>query len=115
MRILIQRVSQASVEINGEIISDIQRGLLILVGICPTDTEQDIDYLTQKLTKLRIFEDENGVMNLSVMDVDGELMVVSQFTLQANTQKGNRPSYINAAKADFRNLCMINFVKNWLK
>lgn len=101
MRILIQRVSQASVEINGEIISDIQRGLLILVGICPTDTEQDIDYLTQKLTKLRIFEDENGVMNLSVMDVDGELMVVSQFTLQANTQKGNRPSYINAAKADF--------------
>lgn len=101
MRILIQRTNQASVEIAGEVISTIGRGLLVLVGISPTDTDEDIDYLAQKLIRLRIFDDEKGIMNLSVTDIDGELMVVSQFTLQANTRKGNRPSYIEAAKAEF--------------
>ncbi len=100
MRILIQRVAHASVTIDGQLKSKIDRGLLVLLGIEETDGEADIDYLTGKLVNLRIFPDEAGVMNRSLVDVGGELLVVSQFTLYAQTAKGNRPSYIRAAKAD---------------
>ena len=100
MRILIQRVSNASVSISGKIVSEIGQGLLVLLGVENADDEKDIEYLSQKLVNLRIFNDENGVMNLSVQDVKGEIMVVSQFTLHARTRKGNRPSYIDAAKPD---------------
>jgi D-tyrosyl-tRNA(Tyr) deacylase len=98
MRILIQRVNEASVEIDQKIKSKIQTGLLVLVGIEDADTTEDAAWLAGKVIGLRIFDDENGVMNRSVMDVDGEILVVSQFTLHAMTKKGNRPSYINAAK-----------------
>ncbi|WP_163322685.1 D-aminoacyl-tRNA deacylase [Draconibacterium mangrovi] len=100
MRVVIQKVKEASVTVEGEKISAIKNGLLILVGIENEDTQEDIDYLVKKSTQLRVFDDENGVMNRSVMDVDGDIIVVSQFTLQANTKKGNRPSYIRAAKPD---------------
>ncbi len=100
MRVVIQKVKEASVTVEGEKISAIKSGLLILVGIENEDTQKDIDYLVKKSTQLRIFDDENSVMNRSVMDVDGDIIVVSQFTLQANTKKGNRPSYIRAAKPD---------------
>ena len=98
MRILIQRVNEASVEINGKIKSSINVGLLILVGIEEADTKEDSEWLVGKAVGLRIFDDENGVMNRSVTDIDGEILVVSQFTLHAMTKKGNRPSYIKAAK-----------------
>lgn len=100
MRILIQRVNSASVNINNEIHSSISKGLLILVGIEEADNQEDIDWLCKKASQLRIFDDEKGVMNLSVKDIDGEVLIVSQFTLQAKTAKGNRPSYIKAAKPD---------------
>ena len=100
MRILIQRVSNASVSISGKIVSEIGQGLLVLLGVENADDEKDIEYLSQKLVNLRIFNDENGVMNLSVQDVNGEIMIVSQFTLHARTRKGNRPSYIDAAKPE---------------
>ena len=98
MRILIQRVNEASVEIGGEITAEIKTGLLILVGIEEADSKEDCDWLAGKAVGLRIFDDENGVMNRSVTDIDGEVLVVSQFTLHAMTKKGNRPSYIKAAK-----------------
>lgn len=97
MRVLIQRVTHASVTIEGERVAEIGRGLLVFVGVATTDTEEDVDYLVKKTSGLRIFDDENGVMNLDVRQVDGEVLVVSQFTLQAATRKGNRPSYIQAA------------------
>lgn len=101
MRIVIQRVSEASVKVEGEIISAIKNGMLVLVGIEDSDSQDDIDWLTTKIIQLRIFDDENGVMNLSVKDVNGEILIVSQFTLHASTKKGNRPSYIRASKPDF--------------
>ncbi|MBQ7254420.1 MAG: D-tyrosyl-tRNA(Tyr) deacylase [Bacteroidales bacterium] len=97
MRVVIQRVSEASVTIGGVVRSSIGRGLLVLLGVGPDDTEEDIDYLVKKTAALRIFDDEAGVMNRSVMDIGGEVIVVSQFTLMASTRKGNRPSYIGAA------------------
>lgn len=97
MRVLIQRVAHASVTIDGERVAEIGKGLLVLVGVATDDTEADVDYLVKKSSQLRIFDDENGVMNLDVRQVDGEVLVVSQFTLQAATRKGNRPSYIHAA------------------
>lgn len=100
MRLLIQRVSEASVTINGTVKSNIEKGLLLLVGIEEADSSEDIEFLCKKTVNLRIFDDENGVMNKSVLDIDGEIMVVSQFTLHASTKKGNRPSYIKAAKPD---------------
>lgn len=100
MKVVIQRVSEASVKIEGEVVAQIKAGFLILVGIETEDTEEDLLYLVSKIIGLRIFNDENGVMNLSIKDVDGEICVVSQFTLHAATKKGNRPSYIKAAKAD---------------
>ena len=98
MRILTQRVNQASVEIDGRITSSIETGLLVLVGIEETDTTEDSEWLAGKVVGLRIFDDQNGVMNRSITDIDGEILVVSQFTLHAMTKKGNRPSYIKAAK-----------------
>ncbi len=97
MRILIQRVSRASVEIDSQLYSQIGEGLLILVGVGHNDTAQDVEQLTSKVAKLRIFDDEQGVMNLDIVQAGGSALVVSQFTLQASTRKGNRPSYINAA------------------
>jgi len=102
MRIVIQRVLSASVDIAGIRKSHIDQGLLILVGICNDDTDDDIDYLCQKVVNMRIFDDENGVMNNPVTTVaDSGILVVSQFTLMASTRKGNRPSYIHASKPDF--------------
>ncbi|MBQ7946087.1 MAG: D-tyrosyl-tRNA(Tyr) deacylase [Bacteroidales bacterium] len=100
MRILIQRVKSASVSINNEIHSSISKGLLILVGIEEADNQEDIDWLCKKASQLRIFDDDKGVMNLSVKDINGEVLIVSQFTLHTKTAKGNRPSYIKAAKPD---------------
>jgi len=100
MRILIQRISRASVTIDNVIKSAISEGLVIFVGIENEDTKEDIDWLCNKIANLRVFNDENGVMNLSVVDIDGEVLVVSQFTLHASIRKGNRPSYIKAAKPD---------------
>ncbi len=100
MKVVIQRVSSASVTIDSKIVADIQKGLLVLVGIEDADGKEDIDWLSQKIVNLRIFGDENDVMNLSVKDSDGDIIVVSQFTLQALTKKGNRPSYIKASKPD---------------
>ncbi len=101
MRVVIQKVKEALVSVENKTISSIKKGLLILVGIENADTQEDIDWQVKKVVQLRIFSDENGVMNLSVKDVDGDIIVVSQFTLHANTKKGNRPSYIRAAKPDF--------------
>jgi D-tyrosyl-tRNA(Tyr) deacylase len=100
MRVVIQRVSKASVVINSDEICNIKNGLLILLGIELNDSDEDIVWLTKKIINLRIFSDENGKMNHSVTDVSGEIIVVSQFTLHAKTKKGNRPSYINAAKPE---------------
>jgi len=98
MRAVIQRVSHASVTINGTCKSAIKEGLLVLTGIEEADGQEDIEWLCKKIVNLRIFDDENGVMNKSVLDIDGEILVISQFTLHASTKKGNRPSYIKAAK-----------------
>jgi D-tyrosyl-tRNA(Tyr) deacylase len=100
MKAVIQRVSSASVTIDSKIVAEIQKGLLVLVGIEDADTQEDTNWLCQKIANLRIFGDENDVMNLSVRDIDGEIIVVSQFTLQASTKKGNRPSYVKASKPD---------------
>ncbi|MBY8962362.1 D-tyrosyl-tRNA(Tyr) deacylase [Flavobacterium sp. D11R37] len=100
MRVVLQRVNSASVTIAGETVAAIKQGLLILLGVEDADTAEDIEWLTAKIAKLRIFNDAEGVMNLSVTDVDGEVIVVSQFTLHAATKKGNRPSYIKAARPE---------------
>ena len=100
MKIVIQRVSEASVTIDSKIVAQINQGLLVLVGIEEADTIEDTNWLVSKIVNLRIFPDENEVMNLSVKDIDGEIIVVSKFTLHAATKKGNRPSYIKAAKPD---------------
>ncbi len=98
MRIVIQRVAHASVTIEGKVKSSIGRGFMILVGIEEADQTEDVEWLTKKVVNLRVFEDENGVMNRSILDIEGEILLVSQFTLHASYKKGNRPSYIRAAK-----------------
>lgn len=98
---VIQRVSKSSVTIEGEVKSEINKGLNVLLGIEGADTQEDITWLTRKIANMRIFDDEEGVMNKSVIDVHGDILVISQFTLHASTKKGNRPSYIKAAKPDF--------------
>ena len=100
MRAVLQRVSKASVTIENQKVAKIEKGLLILLGVVNEDTKEDIVWLSKKIINLRIFPDEEGVMNKSILDLNGEVIVVSQFTLHANTRKGNRPSYINAAKPD---------------
>ena len=100
MRVVIQRVLSAKVVVDRNVVGSIDSGLLVFLGISTEDSEKDADYLLKKITALRIFDDENGVMNKSLVDVKGELLIVSQFTLQANTKKGNRPSYIQAARPE---------------
>lgn len=111
MRVVIQRVKNASVTIDGKIKSKIEKGLLILLGIVNEDTKEDIQWMCNKLCNIRVFDDENGVMNLSIKDIEGAFLVVSQFTLHASTKKGNRPSYIKAAKPDFAIPMYTEFVK----
>ena len=103
MKLVIQRVKHAKVEVKNEIVGKIEQGFLVLLGVGPEDTKETADYLVQKLIKLRIFEDENEKMNLSLKDVDGELLIVSQFTLYADCSGGNRPSFTLAAKPDKAN------------
>lgn len=112
MKVVIQRVSEASVTVDQKKVAEIQKGLLVLVGIEDEDTQEDIDWLAGKIIKMRIFGDENDVMNCSVQDVDGDIIVVSQFTLHASTKKGNRPSYIKASKPEFAIPMYENFVKS---
>ena len=111
MRVVIQRVANASVTVESKVVAEIQKGLLVFVGIEEADTQEDLDWLVTKIAQLRIFNDENEVMNLSVQDIDGDVLVVSQFTLHAATKKGNRPSYIKAAKPDFAIPMYERFVK----
>ncbi|MFD1292313.1 D-aminoacyl-tRNA deacylase [Lutibacter holmesii] len=113
MKAVIQRVSKASVTIEGEKVSEIQSGLLILLGIHPADDTTDIEWLSKKIANLRIFNDENGVMNKSLIDNDGNAIIVSQFTLQASTKKGNRPSYLNAAKPEIAIPLYQQFILNF--
>ena len=100
MRVVIQKVTQASVSIENQAVASIDKGLLVLVGIEDGDTNEDIAWLSSKIVNLRVFDDDNGVMNLSVKEVEGEVLIVSQFTLYASTKKGNRPSYIKAARPE---------------
>lgn len=100
MRVVVQKVTQASVVIENQTVASINKGLLVLVGIEDTDTSDDITWLSAKIVNLRVFDDDKGVMNLSVKDVEGEVLIVSQFTLHASTKKGNRPSYIRAARPE---------------
>lgn len=111
MRVVIQRVANASVTVESKVVAEIQKGLLVFVGIEEADTQEDLDWLVTKITQLRIFGDENEVMNLSIQDVGGDVLVVSQFTLHAATKKGNRPSYIKAAKPDIAIPMYERFVK----
>jgi len=101
MRAVIQRVSKASVTVKEKITGEIKKGLVVLLGIEDADNDEDIEWLSSKIVNLRIFDDANGVMNISVKDIDGDILLVSQFTLHASTKKGNRPSYIRASKPDF--------------
>lgn len=103
MRFVIQRVNEASVTVNEEVIGSIQKGYMVLIGISETDTQETADKLVRKMIGLRIFEDENGKTNISLKDVSGELLLISQFTLYADCKKGNRPSFINAGKPDMAN------------
>ena len=103
MRVLIQRVKEASVKVEGKEVGKIDKGFLVLLGITHLDTEKEADYLAKKVTNLRVFEDENGKMNLSLKDVDGKLLIVSQFTLYGNCLDGNRPSFTDAAKPEMAN------------
>lgn len=111
MRVVVQRVSEASVTIQNKKVAEISKGLLVLVGIEDADTQQDIDWLAAKIAKLRIFGDENQLMNLSIQDIAGDVIVVSQFTLHAATKKGNRPSYIKASKPEIAIPLYENFVR----
>lgn len=111
MKVVLQRVSSASVTIDNKIVADIQKGLLVLVGIEDADVQEDIDWLVGKIVNIRIFDDANHVMNLSVKDIDGDIIVVSQFTLHASAKKGNRPSYLKASKPEVAIPLYENFVK----
>lgn len=115
MRIVIQRVKEASVTVSNSVIANIKQGLLILLGIEDIDADEDVEWLCSKVSKLRIFNDEHGVMNKSVVDIGGGIIVVSQFTLHANTKKGNRPSYIRASKPDIAIPLYEKFVAELMK
>lgn len=101
MKIVLQRVSEASVKVNNEVVGEIKNGLLLLVGVTHDDTFEDVEYLVRKIIHMRIFEDENGKMNISLVDKDYDILSISQFTLYADTKRGNRPSFINSAKPDY--------------
>lgn len=103
MKLVVQRVKNAKVEVDGKTVGSIDKGFLVLLGVTHTDTKETADYLVKKLCKLRVFEDENGKMNLGLKDIEGQLLIVSQFTLYADCSEGNRPSFINAAKPDMAN------------
>ncbi|MCO6565262.1 MAG: D-tyrosyl-tRNA(Tyr) deacylase [Apibacter sp.] len=109
MRVVIQRVLESSVKVDDQIVGQIDQGLLILVGIEETDNQEDMDWLANKICNLRIFNDKSGIMNQSILDIQGDILLVSQFTLYASTKKGNRPSYIRAAKPEFANDMYKNF------
>ncbi|WP_369992579.1 D-aminoacyl-tRNA deacylase [Winogradskyella sp.] len=111
MKVVIQRVSEATVVINENKVASIEKGLLVMLGIVNEDTQEDIDWLCNKITNLRVFPDENNVMNLSLLNSGGDVILVSQFTLHASTKKGNRPSYIKAAKPDVAIPLYENFIK----
>lgn len=111
MKAVIQRVSKASVTVDGKLVSEIKTGLLILLGIEEADTKEDIEWLSRKIVNLRIFNDTDGVMNTSLLDIDGDAIVVSQFTLHASTKKGNRPSYIKSAKPEVSIPRYENFIR----
>ena len=110
MRVVIQRVSKASVSVDSQVVGKIDHGLMILVGIENSDLPEDSEWLCKKICNLRIFDDEEGVMNKSLLDIDGRILAISQFTLHARTKKGNRPSYINAAKPDISIPLYKNFI-----
>ncbi|MBJ6366577.1 D-aminoacyl-tRNA deacylase [Snuella sedimenti] len=111
MKVVLQRVLKSSVTIEGEIVASIDNGIMVLLGIVDDDKQEDVKWLSNKIANMRIFNDDNGVMNKSLLDVDGEVIVVSQFTLHASTKKGNRPSYIKAAKPDVAIPLYESFVK----
>lgn len=115
MKLVVQRVKQANVVVEGKTIGKINQGYMVLIGVAPTDTKEIADFLVQKLINLRIFEDENEKMNLSIKDIDGELLLVSQFTLYADTSHGNRPSFVNAAKPDMANELYEYFIEQCKK
>jgi len=115
MRIVVQRVKSSSVQIDGKIHSSIQDGLMILLGIEQNDGKEDVEWLINKVVQLRIFNDDKGVMNLSINEIEGEILLVSQFTLHASTKKGNRPSYLKAAKPDISIPLYENFIEQLKK
>ncbi len=118
MKVVIQRSKKSSVSVSGKLINKIDKGLCILVGITPDDTDEDIAYLVKKIVNLRIFDDEDGIMNKSILESGGEILLISQFTLMADTSKGNRPSYIGAAKGDVAEPLyekMLNTLNNHVK
>ena len=111
MRVVVQRVSQSKVKVSGEVIGEIKEGLMVLVSFVDEDNETDIEWMTKKIINLRIFNDDEGKMNRSVQDVGGDILLISQFTLHGSTKKGNRPSFIKAAKPDFANVMYVKFIK----
>lgn len=115
MKLLVQRVSSAKVDVDSKTVGKINKGFLVLFGVTHTDTKEIADYLVKKLCNLRVFKDENSKMNLSIKDVDGELLIVSQFTLYADSQHGNRPSFVNSAKPDMANELYEYFVERCRK
>ncbi len=115
MKLVVQRVKKAKVEVNNQIIGEIDQGFMVLIGVSPTDTKETADFLVQKLINLRVFEDENEKMNLSIKDINGELLLISQFTLYADCSHGNRPSFIGAAKPDMANELYEYFIEQCKK
>ena len=111
MRLVVQRVSKSNVKVSGEIIGEIKEGLMILVSFVDEDNDIDLEWMKKKIINLRIFNDDEGKMNRSVQNVDGDILLISQFTLHASTKKGNRPSFIKAAKPDFANVMYVKFIK----
>ena len=111
MRVVVQRVSQSNVKVSGELIGEIKEGLMVLVSFVDEDIDTDLDWMTKKIINLRIFNDDEGKMNRSVQDIGGDILLISQFTLHGSTKKGNRPSFIKAAKPDFANVMYERFIK----
>ena len=111
MRVIVQRVSQSKVKVSGEVIGEINEGLMVLVSFVDEDNDTDLGWMTKKIINLRIFNDDQGKMNRSVQDVGGDILLISQFTLHGSTKKGNRPSFIKAAKPDFANVMYERFIK----